>query len=265
MAKLSEKGHSEEDLPTLETIPGATKVEDKPRESAQTLKSQKEQRCPKSSEAARSKGNERSSPSKKRVTASPSRTVAATSNERQARKQTPLRLAHVNSLLLPPVREPIQSPKKLQSDLGNLPRRIQARSSPRKTAKQSFEYSAFTADLDDTLLSIDGHESFDDLSDFIVADSASEEELRRPRSFKPDGWRSARKLYRKKDLYGNSNSIDKSAEGQEIQDSVIDLTSPVKETVSSGPNHGRGASPQIRRFGKGPGDIEQHAKIKMWV
>ena len=263
MAKLHQKIESDDELPALDKILGRAEIGDKHRNPTRVRQSEPKSIPFKYDGDVAGKTRSSRSP-KKSVALSPERVVTATSNDKQARKQTPLRLAHVNSLLLPPVNEYLRLPKKVDLDLEERPERSQIRSSPRKAAKQKYNYAAFVSDLEDALPSTDEDDSSDDLSDFIVADSASEDELRRPRSIRNDVQRTPRRLFRKKDL---DFKLKNEEEPEELKrpGSIIDLTSPIKNISTAGQDHDRESSPQKRHSGRDPFANNPFADIKLYV
>ena len=152
----------------------------------------------------------------------PRRIVKASCNEEQIRKQKPLRPAHVNSLLLPVA----LSPSKPLGHEQNVPpcssrRSTTARDTPRRIAARKVDFSIFATELDERLESAKEGESCDDLSDFIVSDSASEEELPIPKTTRKDG---------KKSPHKSQSRYERPKDSPE----TIDLISPVKnpQTVS---------------------------------
>ncbi|MCJ1381900.1 hypothetical protein MMC17_005012 [Xylographa soralifera] len=148
----------------------------------------------------------------------------------QARKQKPLRLAHVNPLLLPTVNGPSNSPIKRaiitkQSEYEGLLKEI-----PSRAATQTVDCTKFVADLRDSLGSTEDDASSDNLSDFIVNDSASETELRLPRSVRKYVSRSPRKLQRnmENNEVSNDNGTSRKPEALQV---TIDLISPDQKPV----------------------------------
>ena len=175
-------------------------------------------------------------------------------NEKQMRRQRPLGAVHINSLLRPrtvtspaEVNEPEYSTKSsgLNDDR-------QVRSSPRRTARQPVNYKIPIPELSSA--SGSGEESYDDdLSDFIVNDSASESEIAASTSSKRNAERSCRyviddsaddmeELPLQKPKKGTQMPLKNSllggkphlpfpgplSSGRNPESEVIDLTSPAK-------------------------------------
>ena len=254
---------SDDELPALDKILGRAEPSGKQRNHTRIQQAESKPTHLKYDENIAGRTISLKSP-KKSVALSPERVVTATSNDKQARKQTPLRLAHVNSLLLPPLNESLQLPKKLSLDSEERSQKNQTRTSPRKAAKHKYNYAAFVSDLDDALPSTEEDDSFDDLSDFIVADSASEDELRRPRSVRKDVQRTPRRLFRRKDLdFGPKNGEDH--QEHKRPEFIIDLTSPIKNLSTAGQDQDREFSPQKRHSGGDPFTNNPFADIKLYV
>ena len=96
------------------------------------------------------------------------------SKSRQQRLLQPLKIAHVNSLLLPVLREISGSKEEKDGHLKNM--QLPLRSSPKREACKPIDYSIFSLRGDDEHLPMsDDDESFTDLSGFIVPDSESDE------------------------------------------------------------------------------------------
>lgn len=190
---------------------------------------------------------------------SPAKTAA------QNRRQRPLKIAHVNSLLLPlteksscrldyaqdtgrpkpkigdwPTHSP--SPKKSKGGQENgIGKDDQLRSSPRKAAKRPVDYSAITLSQEEDPETNFGSLSEDHLSDFIVDDSDSDSEAapvwppsKSPtRSQKRNG--SSQKPFRPPDLFP---IIDLSSPEKAIRESTLPQTPPKDPLdVSPGDEH----------------------------
>lgn len=152
-------------------------------------------------------------------------TVTVSIGDRQARKQKPLRLAHVNSLLLPTANLFSKSPvilESLQQKHGN---DGHVKDTRRLAATQKVDYSTFVTDLQDTLELTEEEASFDDLSDFLVDDSVSEEELKRPRSA---ARRSPKKSERNRQTIQPLGDA-RLGRGLKEGSAIIDLISPEKD------------------------------------
>ena len=152
--------------------------------------------------------------------------VETSSGDQQARKQKPLRLAHVNSLLLSNVHGPSKSTKQRVIAKNRSEDEESSRQTPGRTIAQTVDFTnSFVADLQDPLESTDDDTSIDDLSDFIVNDSASETEMQLPRSVKK--YRSVSPRKPQKDIENNRVSSDKciSRKPEPLQ-VTIDLTFP---------------------------------------
>lgn len=134
---------------------------------------------------------------------------------KQLRKQRPLGLAHVNSLRLPIAKEALQ--KKFNRDQylesGHDERKL---STPRRAAKDCVNHRTFVS----STISEDCSEddiSFDDLSDFIVDDSASDVKDCPSRTQKP-----------RREVVPAGEKVRSM-----VKPTVIDLTSPKKSFKSS--------------------------------
>ena len=112
-----------------------------------------------------------------------SKTVTDVScNEKQSRRQRPLGTAQVNSLILPITDGRLVKAKNpgLKTSTGSLNDVRQVRSSPRRTARQPINYRVFIPQGNAS--GSDDESYFDDLSDFVVDESASESEMVSTRS-----------------------------------------------------------------------------------
>ncbi|MCJ1249445.1 hypothetical protein MMC30_006669 [Trapelia coarctata] len=244
MARLHEASDSDDELPELSTILNAART--KPRDVQTKHPSPKKaQRTTTPSYNAKTTDGE-SVDSLIIAPPFPERVLKASSNDSQARIQKPLRLAHVNSLLLPTQHShtsrgsPTKSPVKLQPIPSVLEteksRNVRSvRDTPKRGAARKVDFRAFAEDLREALLEEEEEEGDDteedDLSDFIVSDDASEEELRRPRGV----GRSPKKSKVKEGIGSDSES-----EGVYIKSKaepvVIDLVSPDKLSATT-PSH----------------------------
>ncbi|KAA6408960.1 MAG: hypothetical protein FRX48_07304 [Lasallia pustulata] len=141
-------------------------------------------------------------------------------DEKQVRKQRPLKAAQVNTLHLPISSGPIQTTGTVQRDLDDSDLEEPVRPTPRRVAKKQIDYSAFTSALGIALDSDDGH-PFDDLLDFIVRDSDIERDVKPLRSPGKDIRRSPKKF-----SFGSHTIRPSTNHASEPE--VIDLTSPDK-------------------------------------
>ena len=161
-------------------------------------------------------------------------------DERQSRKQRPLSVSLVNSLLLPISDSLTKSPNQKFSDPKNLTCKRAVRSTPRRTIKPALEYNASSSTDGDTSDS-ETAATFDDLSDFIVDDSTTDAEAQ---PIQPT--RSSKKLHRrsrKEPRLGPEKSLS-TANNQSFVErirypTVVDLTSPTRD--SSVPNSANAA------------------------
>lgn len=148
---------------------------------------------------------------------SPKSVTKISCDEKQLRKQRPLGLAHVNSLRLPIAKELLQ--KKFNRGQYLESRRDEMKlSTPRRAAKDHVNQRTFVS----SAISEDCSEddvSFDDLSDFIVDDSASDLEEPPSRTQKP----------RREVVPGGEREKVRSIS----KPTIIDLTSPKKSSKSS--------------------------------
>jgi len=143
---------------------------------------------------------------------------------------------HVNSLLLPLLHSsvslgsPTKSSIKLQTtvsvvEIEKSRKGRDVRDTPKRSAAQTVDFRAFAEDLRDALQEgMDGYDTEEvDLSDFIVSDDASEEELRRPRGV----GKSSKKSYPTEDD-GSGPENDAVYTKSKARPVVIDLISPTK-------------------------------------
>lgn len=146
---------------------------------------------------------------------SPRSVTKLSCDEKQLRKQRPLGFAHVNSLRLPIAKEALQ--KKFNRDQYLESRHDERKlSTPRRAAKDRVDHRTFVS----STISEDCSEddiSFDDLSDFIVDDSASDVEDRPLRTQKP-----------RREVVPAEEKVRSI-----VKPTVIDLTSPKKSFKSS--------------------------------
>lgn len=117
------------------------------------------------------------------ITGSTKSVTKISCDEKRLRKQRPLGLAHVNSLRLPFAKEPAQ--KKTNQDQCLDSKNVEMkRFSPRRVAKARVDHRTYSSSTTSTTY-LDNDVSFDDLSGFIVEDSASDVEEPAPRTRKP--------------------------------------------------------------------------------
>ena len=190
--------------------------------------------------------------------------VEASLRNRQARKQKPLRLAHVNSLLLPTVNGPSKSPGKRaiaikQSENEGLLREI-----PGRAAAQRVDSAHLVADLRDTLDSTEDDTSSDNLSDFIVNDSASETEMEPSRSVKTYRKGSPKKLQRKIENNRGSNDDDIIRQPESLH-VTTDLIFPDKKHI---PAQNTESYPAMLKTRASPNDefnVDSFSNLRLWV
>ena len=226
MARLREVSDSEDELPTLNSLIYSSKG----RSTPQQLSPRKPVGSRAPSKTPNTKG-----PIEITDTPNQAKTVKATSkNQGRARVQRPLGIGQVNPLLLPiSVADPIRiksggldviSPPKLRS-------RAKIRESPRKASPRKVSYTISDDESDEQLYAEDSQDESDDFSDFIVKDSASEAELRRPAS------RPSRKLTRTPRKVASrriedTDTEDDTALSKRLE--VVVLDSPGRNATSSG-------------------------------
>lgn len=169
--------------------------------------------------------------SAERLQSPPKGITQASYDEKQSRRQRPLgplKISHVNSLLLP-LSSGSLSCTKLPSLQENISNGIEhSRSSPRRLARAPVDYSKYAAALADASVSSEDEDSFTDLSGFIVPDSASEDEDTSSRSTR----KNFRRPPQRSDLkHGRATSRvpgeTKNENGPPCE--TIDLTSPEKD------------------------------------
>ena len=231
MARLHEEGHSEDELPDVSTILVAIK-------DAQRGV-QNDSRSPR--KAQRDTGARLTLPLQdknhlnKPCSILPVRNnVKVSFSDQQARKQKSLRLAHVNSLLLPTLNGLEKSPVKQLTISRQLANGSPLKRTPRRAAAQKLSFTTFVVDPRNTLDSAEEDVSFDDLSEFIVNDSASETELKRPLSVRKHRSRSPT-YFQKNREKGKRSDDDKSLSHKpETLPIIIDLISPDRNPSSAG-------------------------------
>lgn len=269
MARLNEASDDDEELPELSTLLNAGRR--KPRE-AQTSRSSP-RKAQRTTPGHRTKTTDDESARNMTASLSLSENALETaSNDSQARIQKPLRLAHVNSLLLPTLHSkaaPIKSPRKLQATVSIVEIEKSGsgrgvRDTPKRRAAQKVDFTAFAEDLRIALQQEGGRdgeeeeeeeEEDDELSDFIVSDDAREEELRRPRGM----GRSWKKLQSRR--FDESGLKNDGLEGTpKPRSAVIDLTSPEKAIQTTASHKPRPQSTSQEDFTEDPG-----ANLKLYV
>ena len=133
-------------------------------------------------------------------------------------KQKPLRVTHINTLLLALPSISLPAPKKSQKLDTGCAGTNTARSSPGRTAKQEGHYNTLVSEPGDRVSSEDG--SSNDLEDFVIYDSTTDEEVRPQRSPRKDVKKFPRKpTSRKGDQYG-SESTQKVRRGDQQRTTV---------------------------------------------
>ena len=169
----------------------------------------------------------------------------AACDEKQVKKQRPLKIAHVNSLLLPISSGPIQANEKVEKSPEYSESEEAIRPTPRRAAKHGVDYKAFTLALS-TALDSDEDQSFDDLSDFIVRDSDSDSDarpLKSPRKY----------IRRSPNKFPHASNTTRYPPKNTLQSRAIDLTSPRRvgpSTIGLGSSISRNsASPDIQAHG----------------
>ena len=152
--------------------------------------------------------------------------------EKQVRKQKPLGLAHVNSLLLPISNISLHTPEKLQKPVTHDEDKGVARTSPKRRAKTEVEHKMIIPDFYDAAQSTEDEESHDSLSDFIVYDSISESETEPPRSIYKGRGRSPKKNQQDHNTHQPSGTnIKQNVSKPKAEPAVIDLVSPAKNIL----------------------------------
>lgn len=146
------------------------------------------------------------------IIGSPKSVTQASCDEKRLRKQRALGLAHVNSLRLPLTKEPLRKKFNRDEDLDFRQDEMKW-STPRMAVKVRVDHRTFSPSTPRATFSEDDI-LFDDLSDFIVDDSASDVEeapsrIRKPRREFAPGGEKVRLL---------------------LKSTVLDLTSPKKSS-----------------------------------
>lgn len=211
MARLHEDSDSDEEFPHLSTIMGLPRKtgQRQPPSSAATCGQEQRKEAP----------NRAISGPKDGSRALASKGAARVScDEKQVKKQGPLKIAHVNTLLLPIPSGPTPETKRVEKISDDSDSEEPVRPTPRRVAKKQIDYDAFTSALS-TALDSDDDQSFHDLSDFIVRDSDSELEVRSLKSPKKSIRRSPKKSSYDPDATRSSTNGTSQSE-------VIDLISP---------------------------------------
>ncbi|MCJ1392393.1 hypothetical protein MMC18_005260 [Xylographa bjoerkii] len=229
MARLHEGGESEDELPDLSTILVAVKNFQKGVQNDYPS-TRKAQRATKIQSTLSSQNKDL--PKSPHVRAPSRGTVKASFGDQQARKQKPLRLAHVNSLLLSTVNGLLKSPVKQFTAPQRLEHERSLRNVRRRAEAGGADCTAFMSDLQNTIDSTEDDASVDDLSDFVVNDSASQTEMERLQSVGRYVSGSPRKLHR--NIKNNKCSDDDSfLQRHESLPITIDLVSPDKKPASA--------------------------------
>ena len=211
MAKLHENNDSDDELPDLSAVIGLPRKTGQGQLPSSAANSGQEQK-----EIAPQRASDKSIVDL-RVLAKKGATRASY-DEKQAKKQRPLKIAHVNTLLLPISSGPIQKTESVQRTLDDSDSEDPVRPTPRRVAKKQIDYSAFTSALS-TALNSDDDQFFDDLSDFIVGDSDSELDATSLKSPRKHVRRSPKKF-----SYGPDTT--RSSTNNTSQPEIIDLISP---------------------------------------
>ncbi|KAI4125514.1 MAG: hypothetical protein LQ347_005363, partial [Umbilicaria vellea] len=212
MARLHEEKDSDDELPELSAVIGLHRKTDQELHSSTTTFGQEQRKIA----AGRFDKNQIVS-----LTVLAKEGLATASHdEKQVKKQRPLKIAHVNTLLLPISSGPTETTKSVQKTSDDSDSEEPVRPTPRRVAKQQIDYSAFTSALS-TALGSDDDQSLDDLSAFIVRDSDSELDVKSSDSPRTYVRRSPKKLsHAPKSTHGSTNIAS--------QSEVIDLISPDK-------------------------------------
>lgn len=218
MARLNEASCSDEEFPELSTI--LHSVNRSPMKPAGG-RIQKEQ-----GSKSIACGKDGSSPSTDQSTYDgifrhPKSATKSSCDGKQPRKQRPLRLAHVNSLLST-TKEKVHK----SYDLGQYPDSKQIdiqQLTPRRTGRTLWNRNKFASVLKSKIGSEDDQSS-DGLSDFIVDDSTSDDEDVRVR---------VRLRTSKQQPRNDSSSTEGRLVSKILQPTIIDLSSPKKATLQS--------------------------------
>ena len=233
MAKLHEEDEVEEDFPELSDIMDPTRHEmrklsknDGSERNATDRAMKKEQKIAKTTKKKYKSGEDE-------LSRCQSSTVEKkTSEEKQVRKQKPLRPTHVNSLLLPISNISLQPTKQSQKLTNSSESEDCRRPSPNRTGKRDVNYRTIVPDLDDIAQSTEADDSYDSLLDFIVYDSETEPETKPSRSIGKTRSRSPKKVFfDPKPRPPWKTSIKQGSSISKAEPVVADLLSPIKDTL----------------------------------
>ena len=174
-------------------------------------------------------------------------------SEKVSSSQMPLRAEHLDSLLEPIstlTLEPERGTKKLERQSKNVV--PSTRQTPKRTTRHRVNYTGFDWSSPDDVAAFSKEDPDDGLSDFVVNDSASEEELRKPP-------RSVRKGTRKplKRLYQKPRKGFHSADGEEDSGIGPALPGPENEYEESKQN----SAPAVSDF---ESFDEPYANLKLY-
>lgn len=143
------------------------------------------------------------------ITGSPKSVTKVSCDEKPLRKQRLLGFAHINSLRLPIEKESVQKKFDRNQHL-DFRHDEMIRTTPRRAAKDRMDPCTFSLSTSGAIVSEDDV-FFDDLSDFIVDDSASDVEEPPSRTQKP-----------RREVVPDGKKV------RSIEPTVVDLTSPKK-------------------------------------
>ncbi|MCJ1282805.1 hypothetical protein MMC26_002131 [Xylographa opegraphella] len=233
MARLHERNDNEDELPELSQIlvsisrsqHGVRNDLSSSNEHQGHTKEQLKSLSPSKGSAIRSL---RTSP----IRSKPSNNVETSSGDQQARIQKPLRLAHVNSLLLPTFSGLSRPSEKRDFATKRSQPKKHLRDIHGRTMAQKMDFTNLVADLRDALDLTEDDTSSENLSDFIVNDSASETDMEPPRSIKKYRSGSPRKPRRNLENNRAWNKDNRSRKPDPMP-VTIDLISPDKKPVLS--------------------------------
>jgi len=265
MARLHEVSDNDEEMPELSTLFNA--VRSKPRDVQPSRSSPR--KAQRTTPIHRTKTVDDESARNMTISLSLSENVLETSsNDSQAGVQKPLRLAHVNSLLLPTLHskaEPAKSPRKLQATVSVIEIEKSkngrgVRDTRKRMAAQKVDFGAFAEDLREALQQEgerhgEEEDDDDDLSDFIVSDDASEEELRQPR-----GMGRFPKKSQSRRGEGSGSDNDDLHSKLKLRPSVIDHPSPERPTRTNAEPKPKQQATSQEDFTKDP-----NANLKLYV
>ena len=212
MARLHATSDSEDELPELSIVFGMVKTHQKKLES----KNDTERKVPPETKR---------SASSRSVLESPRSVSKASYGDKQAKIQKPLGLAHVNSLLLPKVIPSTKSPTKANPASLNDGKSTNLKDSSKSFSARKARIKALAAGFRDIFEPTEEDSSYDDLSDFIVTDSASDEELKRPRPVRRLTNRSPKKTQEGKAYERDTDTLRIQRQLQQPP-IIIDLISP---------------------------------------